>query len=108
MMSRNSQLRTYGDGAALVAVHPAGARYDWHRHEENQLAWASSGVLTVSTEESTWVLPASRALWIPAGIEHVTDADRHTTMQSLYIGAERGPRWTVPTPVAIGVLARVL
>ena len=41
---------------------PAGTRFDWHTHEDHQLAWAASGVLTVLTAEATWVLPPTRAL----------------------------------------------
>ena len=46
----------------------------------SQAAWASSGMLTVSSAAGTWVLPPARALWIPAGTEHAMDADRHTTV----------------------------
>jgi AraC-like DNA-binding protein len=65
---------------------PAGTRFDWHTHEEHQLAWAASGVLTVLTADATWVLPPTRALWIPAGLRHETASDGgRATMRSLYI-----------------------
>ena len=68
---------------------PAGTRFDWHTHEDHQLAWAASGVLTVLTAEgegTTWVLPTTRALWIPAGLPHQTASDGgRATMRSLYI-----------------------
>jgi quercetin dioxygenase-like cupin family protein len=54
---------------------PAGTRFDWHTHEDHQLAWAASGVLTVLTSAATWVLPPTRALWIPAGLPHETASD---------------------------------
>jgi AraC-like DNA-binding protein len=105
-MSRFSQ---HGDGAVLVAAFQAtGGHYDWHRHEQHQLAWAATGMLTVSTRESVWVLPSARALWIPAGTPHVTDADRHTTMHSIYFGASRGAAADEPVPMAITALAREL
>lgn len=108
-MSRYGQLRSYGDGVILVAEPSAeGRRYDRHRHAEHQLAWASSGILTVSSAAGTWVLPPARALWIPAGTVHAMDADRHTTVCCPYFGAARGPRWTRPTVVAISALAREL
>src|SRR5437763_839068 len=50
---------------------PPGTRFDWHTHEDHQLAWATSGVLSVRTAEATWVLPTTRALW-------VNPADRRT------------------------------
>ena len=51
---------------------PAGTLFNWHAHQDHQLAWASAGVLTVLTEAATWVLPPTRALWIPAGLPHET------------------------------------
>ena len=65
---------------------PQGTRFDWHTHEDHQLAWATSGVLSVRTAEATWVLPTTRALWIPAGLPHETASDGgRATMRSLYI-----------------------
>src|SRR5215469_13489393 len=59
------------DAAVAVVVvtfpMPAGLVFDWHTHRDHQLAWAASGVLTVRTQASAWVLPPTRALWIPAG-----------------------------------------
>lgn len=108
-MSRNGQYRVHGDGAILlIEASPVAHRYDRHRHPENQLAWASSGILTVSSDGGTWVLPSARALWIPAGTVHAMDADRHTAVCCPYFAAHRGPRWPRPTPVTIGALAREL
>ena len=88
---------------------PAGTRFDWHTHEDHQLAWAASGVLTVLTAEATWVLPPTRALWIPAGLPHETASDGgRATMRSLYIRPGLFPvSWTEtgqPTPVAASPL----
>jgi AraC-like DNA-binding protein len=84
---------------------PAGTRFDWHTHEDHQLAWAASGVLTVLTGEATWVLPPTRALWIPAGLRHETASDGRATMRSLYIKPGLSPvGWTDPTPVAASPL----
>ncbi len=87
---------------------PPGTRFDWHTHEDHQLAWAASGVLTVLTGEvegSTWVLPPTRALWIPAGLPHETASDGRATMRSLYIRPGLSPvKWTDPTPVAASPL----
>jgi len=87
---------------------PAGTRFDWHTHEDHQLAWAATGVLTVLTGEvdgSTWVLPPTRALWIPAGLPHETASDGRATMRSLYIRPSLSPvTWEDPTPVAASPL----
>ncbi len=84
---------------------PAGTRFDWHTHIDHQLAWAVSGVLTVLTSAATWVLPPTRALWIPAGLPHETASDGRATMRSLYIRPELSPvAWAEPTPVAASPL----
>jgi len=84
---------------------PGGTLFRWHVHEDHQLAWAASGVLTVLTEGATWVLPPTRALWIPATLPHETGAATSATMRSVYIPAGLSPvTWTVPTPVAASPL----
>jgi len=85
---------------------PVGTRFDWHTHEDHQLAWAASGVLSVLTAEATWVLPPTRALWIPAGLRHETGTDGgRATMRSLYIRPGLSPvNWAEPTPVAASPL----
>ncbi len=107
VMSRFSH--SFDDGAVLVvAFEAAGGHFARHRHDQHQLAWASSGMLTVSTHESRWLLPPTRALWIPGGVPHVTAADRHTTLHSVYFAASRGLDAHAPVPLAIGGLAREL
>ena len=54
-----------------------------HVHPEHQLAWAASGVLSVTTAEGGWVLPPTRALWIPARTVHAIRIDSDVEMRSL-------------------------
>ena len=100
------------EGAVIVATFPmpAGSVFDWHTHSEHQLAWAASGVLTVRTSSAAWVLPPTRALWIPAGLRHETLSSGAATMRSLYIRPDRSPvTWTAPTPVtASPLLAEII
>jgi AraC-like DNA-binding protein/quercetin dioxygenase-like cupin family protein len=92
-----------GDVDAMVVVTfpmAPGARFDWHTHVDHQLAWAASGVLAVVTETATWVLPPTRALWIPAGLRHETMSSGRATMRALYIRPDLcSVRWPEPTPV---------
>ena len=94
--------------AAVIVVTfpmPAGLVFDWHTHTDHQLAWAASGVLTVRTGSSTWVLPPTRALWIPAGLRHETLSAGTATMRALYIRPELCPiSWPDFTPVAASPL----
>ena len=77
-------------------------RFDWHVHAEHQVAWALTEVLTVATEAVTWVLPSTRALWIPTGVLHETRAATSTTtLRSVYVRPDLCPvDWTEPTPIA--------
>ena len=97
-----------GQGAAVIVVTfpmPAGLVFDWHTHPDHQLAWAASGVLTVRTDAATWVLPPSRALWIPAGLRHETLSAGTATMRTLYIRPGLCPiDWPDFTPVAASPL----
>jgi AraC-like DNA-binding protein/quercetin dioxygenase-like cupin family protein len=95
------------DLRVIVANFPmaAGARFDWHRHAKHQLAWAAHGVVTVQTTDATFVLPPTRALWIPARVRHETRSDGSATMRALYIDPLRSKiHWTRATPVAVDPL----
>ncbi|WP_322514501.1 helix-turn-helix transcriptional regulator [Rhodopseudomonas palustris] len=50
-----------------------------HSHSQAQLIYAISGVVSVTTADGTWVVPPSRAVWVPAGIEH--DTRSHSAVQ---------------------------
>lgn len=85
------------------------ARFDLHTHSRHQLAWAARGVLAVSVREGTWVLPPTRALWIPAGTAHVTAAATAASLRSLYAEPAKCPiAWADPTVVVVGGLLRNL
>jgi AraC-like DNA-binding protein/quercetin dioxygenase-like cupin family protein len=84
---------------------PAGLVFDWHSHADHQLAWAASGVLTVRTRSATWVLPPTRALWIPAELPHETLSAGPATMRTLYIRPSLCPvNWPDFTVVAASPL----
>lgn len=96
-----------GVGAVVVGDFPlpAGQWYGAHRHPQHQLAWTPRGVLVVVIGEDHWVLPPTRALWIPAGVVHRTGATRDAVLRSLYLEPDRcAVSWTEPTPVGVGGL----
>ena len=106
-MSRFSQPRIGAPDGFFVVTFPMSPStlFDWHVHDDHQLAWASNGVLTVLTETATWVLPPSRALWIPAGLPHETGAAGRATMRSVYVPPGMSPvTWDAPTVVAASPL----
>jgi AraC-like DNA-binding protein len=80
-------------------------RFSWHSHDEHQLAWAASGVLIVECDAGSYVLPPTRALWIPAQTPHETGAGGVATMRSAYLRTKGCPiKWAEPTPVAVSPL----
>lgn len=88
---------------------PAGRKFDWHSHTEHQLAWSPEGVLVVRTEGGSYVLPPARALWIPAGTVHETQASGVAVLRSVYVRTHRcAIKWNTPTPVAVTPLLREL
>ncbi|RJQ78186.1 AraC family transcriptional regulator [Pseudonocardiaceae bacterium YIM PH 21723] len=105
-MSSNGQfIAEPGAIAIAFGVMPRGHVFDWHEHPIHQFAWAARGMLTVQIGEHAWLLPPSRALWIPAGIRHRTSAASVAAMRSLYFAPdEHTVDWTTPTVVAVGPL----
>lgn len=101
-----------GVGAIVVGTFPlaSGQWFVPHSHPQHQLAWARRGVLGVAVGDAYWVLPRTRALWLPAGVVHRTGATRDAVLCSLYFAPDRCDLdWTEPTPVGIdGLLAHLI
>lgn len=77
-----------------------GAGYPQHTHDDHQLAWAASGVLLVTADNTTWVLPPTRALWLPAGVPHAVHASGRSVMRAPYVAPGRcSVTWTRATPM---------
>ncbi|HXN23441.1 MAG TPA: helix-turn-helix transcriptional regulator [Candidatus Dormibacteraeota bacterium] len=55
-----------------------------HFHPEDQLIFASKGVMTIHTKEGIWVVPPLRAVWIPAGTPHWVAMSGPVSMRTLY------------------------
>jgi len=56
-------------------------------HPEDQLVYASQGVMTVRTPAGTWVVPAQRAVWIPARTPHTIQMSGAVSMRTIYLRA---------------------
>ena len=55
-----------------------------HFHPEDQLIFASRGVMTVRTAQGIWVVPPLRAVWIPAQTPHSVAMSGPVSMRTLY------------------------
>jgi len=71
-----------------------------HAHPEDQLVYACRGVMTVRTSAGTWVVPAQRAVWIPARTPHSIVISGAVSMRTIYLPARMVKR----LPRACGVV----
>ncbi|MGD9055555.1 MAG: helix-turn-helix transcriptional regulator [Desulfobacterales bacterium] len=69
----------------LAKEFPSGDLIESHQHTRSQLLYASTGVMTVTTDEGIWVVPPLRAVWIPAQTQHQIKASGNLSMRTLYI-----------------------
>ncbi|RSM45641.1 AraC family transcriptional regulator [Actinoplanes sp. ATCC 53533] len=88
---------------------PARAAIDAHRHDDHQIVYAGRGVLTVSTDEGSWVVPATRAIWIPAGTVHAHQAHGDCELHLVGLSPADNPLGLDrPTVLGVGSLLREL
>lgn len=48
--------------------------------------------MTVRTDSGTYVVPPSRAVWVPAGVQHAIDITGAVSMRTLYVALSLWPR----------------
>ena len=80
---------------SLAATYYDGFHIEPHRHGWAQLVYAMSGVMSVRADETLWIVPPARAVWVPAGAEHEIRALGDFAMRTVYFTpalAERLPR----------------
>src|SRR6202795_5332808 len=81
---RTSQGRRIADLVTVSVDLPHGHRIPAHFHPEDQLLFASQGVMTLETPQGTWVVPPLRAVWIPANTPHSVAMSGPVSMRTLY------------------------
>ncbi|MFE2291387.1 AraC family transcriptional regulator [Streptomyces sp. NPDC059452] len=87
----------------------AGSDIDAHRHEDHQIVYAARGVLAVTTDAGTWIAPANRAIWVPAGTVHAHRAHGALELRLLGLPATENPlRLDTPTVLTVSPLLREL
>ncbi len=85
----------------------AGGGIEPHWHDRNQIVYAGRGVLSVTTDAGSWVAPATRAIWIPAGTLHQHRAYGETTLHT--VGLQENPlALEVPSALVVSPLLREL
>jgi AraC-like DNA-binding protein len=71
----------------LTHDYSAGHIIPLHFHDRDQLVYASQGVMTVRTDNGTWVVPTHRAVWIPEAVPHAITMSGKVAMRTLYLKA---------------------
>jgi AraC-like DNA-binding protein/quercetin dioxygenase-like cupin family protein len=101
------------DGARPVRVRArsmqADAHFEPHSHAWAQLAYCASGIVQVSAERSTYIVPPSRAVWIAPGVRHSVHVLEDAEFRTLYIDASVSPPgWTHCRVLVVSPLLREL
>src|SRR6266576_149942 len=73
-----------GEMASVSADLAHGYVIPEHSHPEDQLLFASSGVMTLRTKQGVWVVPPLRAVWIPTNTPHSVAMSGPVSMRTLY------------------------
>lgn len=63
----------------------ADAQVQPHHHPWAQVALSTSGIIRLTTDTGTYLVPPSRALWVPPGVAHAVTVVEATTLLTLYL-----------------------
>jgi len=85
-------LSGHGDGfdvRTFAATYRPGVTLSEHRHRWGQLVFGASGVMRVMTENAVWLIPPTRAIWLPADLSHTIVMQGEVALRTLYIDSPR-------------------
>ena len=90
---------TYRDGHVL----------DRHTHPWAQLVYAATGTMRVATPAAAWLVPPTRAIWVPGGTPHEIHMRGSVAMRTLYLApASDDPRLAACRAIEVAPLLREL
>jgi len=93
----------------LAVTYRDGHWLDEHTHPWAQLVYAASGVMQVSTPAAAWLVPPTRAIWVPGGVPHRIDMRGTVAMRTLYLApAADDPRLAACRAIEVAPLLREL
>ncbi len=96
---------TTPETGSLPLLH--GDRVPFHQHRQGHLVYPATGVLSVTTEDGTWIAPATRVAWTPGGFEHHHRAYGYTDMRVIFLPAALAARLPErPAVFAVSPLTR--
>ncbi|MCB1996851.1 MAG: helix-turn-helix transcriptional regulator [Burkholderiaceae bacterium] len=79
---------------AKVRVLDTQARVVPHSHPWAQVVFSTAGICRVEAEQHSFIVPPSRAVWVPPGVEHAVTVVERAELRTLYLletGTGRGP-----------------
>ncbi|MGF1619294.1 MAG: helix-turn-helix transcriptional regulator [Rhodomicrobiaceae bacterium] len=86
--TRHADYQNTPQPIAVMAVdYPDGFASTPHSHPRAQLLFAMAGVMKVATGEGSWIVPPSRAVWIPPHKQHQLRAVGALKIRTAYIDA---------------------
>ena len=89
--------------------YPAGWQVPAHAHAKHQLIHAVHGVMIVRAEAGQWVVPPTRGIWMPAGMDHAIGCIGAVQMRSIYVRPAAAPQLPLASSaVAVSPLLREL
>ena len=87
--------------------YPDGLSTGMHAHPRAQLMYAVSGVMRIDTSDSSFIVPPSRALFLPADAMHSVRMDGPVAMRELFLREDAATRIAKRTAViAVSPLLR--
>jgi AraC-like DNA-binding protein/quercetin dioxygenase-like cupin family protein len=91
-MSSTRHSEPEGDGfevRSFAATFAHGHVLEEHTHPWAQLVYAASGVMRVATPSAAWLVPPTRAIWVPPGVPHAISMRGQVAMRTLYVTPAR-------------------
>lgn len=82
----------------LTYNHPAGMVVAEHQHARHQLIYAHSGLMSVTSPQGRWIVPSTRAIWMPAGTPHSVRCVAAVDERNVYVSTDAAP--DLPTSVS--------
>ena len=97
---RYLDLHDTGLPVTVISVdYASGHETHRHQHPNAQLLHAVTGVMVVSTAQGRWVVPPTRGVWMPAGIEHSVRMVGEVHMRAAFVRPDAAPG--LPTQCAV-------
>jgi AraC-like DNA-binding protein len=75
-----------------VRTLPANDHVPNHAHDWAQLACTLRGAVRLRAAETSWIVPPTRAVWIPPRVEHEVHLIGEVALRTVYIDASVAPR----------------